>query len=373
MEEVVIVIADLYLTSAAEAASVRGVHLPGLARMARFGSGSQLEHDWRPWLAEWAGQPELAREAPATIAAASSLVAPAAEQGGAAGKKMAWLATPVHLIAGLSSVHLDTRGLLHVQPDVRRSLADEFNHVFADSGFSLEALASAGFLVTGPALPGARTHDPARFIGASVSEALPAASVAPRLRRLGVEIEMWLHEHRVNAERAQRQRLPVTALWLWGGGAARERASPLPGPLAGELGDTVPASAVRGTAALAATAMPAPGVAFGEDPYLHGLWCAIGASVRETPREFAEVLGYSGRRAVLVVELSHAFDAHIEWSLRDALADADRRWVVPALEALQRRDVARVTVVANDHKLSLGTRDRLKLWRVPRAALTALQ
>jgi hypothetical protein len=35
--------------------------------------------------------------------------------------------------------------------------------------------------------------------------------------------------------------------------------------------------------------------------------------------------------------------------------------------------VARVTVVANDHKLSLGSRDPWKLWRMPRPALTALQ
>jgi hypothetical protein len=30
-------------------------------------------------------------------------------------------------------------------------------------------------------------------------------------------------------------------------------------------------------------------------------------------------------------------------------------------------------VIANDHKLTLGPRDRLKLWRMPRPALTALQ
>jgi hypothetical protein len=85
------------------------------------------------------------------------------------------------------------------------------------------------------------------------------------------------------------------------------------------------------------------------------------------------VLAHAGRRAVFVVELSQSFDAHREWTIRDALADADRRWIVTALAALRRGDVARVTVVANDHKLSLGPRDKLKLWRMPRPALTALQ
>lgn len=85
------------------------------------------------------------------------------------------------------------------------------------------------------------------------------------------------------------------------------------------------------------------------------------------------MLGYTGRRAVFVLELSQGLDQNRNWSLRDALADVDRRWIVSALEALRRRDIGRVTVVANDHRLSLGTRDPWKLWRLPRAALTALQ
>ncbi len=72
MEEVVIVITDLYLTSVAEAASIRGIELPGLARIARYGSGQVLEQGWRPWLAAWSGQSELAQTSPATVAAAAS-------------------------------------------------------------------------------------------------------------------------------------------------------------------------------------------------------------------------------------------------------------------------------------------------------------
>ena len=211
------------------------------------------------------------------------------------------------------------------------------------------------------------------MLGASISEALPAAADAPALRRLSAEIEMWLHEHRVNQARVKRGRLPITALWFWGGGVARAGVGFEPGPLATQDEDTVPASTVRGAAALMANAHPPPGVAFGGDPYLHGLWRIAGGSAHATPRAFEEVLGYSGRRAVFVLELSQAFDEHRDWTLRDALADADRRWIVRALEALSRGDISRVTVVANDHKLSLGPRDRLKLWRMPRPALAALQ
>ena len=369
MEEVVIVITDLYLTSAAEAASIRGVDLPGLARVARFGSGQPLEQGWRPWLATWSGQSELAHTAPATVAAGASRTTAADATG-----RMAWIATPVHLVAGLSSVHLDARGLLQVELDVRRELAEEFNKVFADSGFRLEALSSAGFLMTGPRIEESDTVEPARILGASITEALPEASSAPMLRRLVAEMEMWLHDHPVNARRAKQGRLPITALWLWGGGAAREGVDPGVGQevFSTDLTDTVPASVVRG-AALAATARPIPGVAFGGDPYLHGLWRASGGIARLAPRSFDEVLGHTGRRAVFVLELSQAFDEHRGWTIREALADLDRRWIVSALHALRRRDIGRVTVVANDHLLSLGSRDPWKLWRMPRPALTALQ
>ena len=369
MEEVVIVIADLYLASAAEAASIRGVDLPGLARIARFGSSQPLEQGWRPWLAVWSGQGELAQSAPATIASAASRATADEVEG-----RMAWLATPVHLVAGLASVPLDARGLLQVELDVRRELAQDFNTVFAESGFRLEALPSASFLMTGPCIDDLDTVEPARILGASVTEVLPEASTAPTLRRLVAEIEMWLHGHRVNTDRARNGRMPITALWLWGGGVARKGVDlgVEHEMLSSDLTDTVPASVVRG-AALAATATPIPGVAFGGDPYLHGLWRSSGNNARSMPRSFEEVLGHTGRRAVFVMELSQAFDEHRHWTLRDALADLDRRWIVGALEALRRRDIGRVTVVANDHRLSLGTRDPWKLWRMPRPALTALQ
>jgi hypothetical protein len=368
VEEVVIVITDLYLTSAAEAASIRGVELPGLARIARYGHGQPLDHGWRPWLAAWSGQGELAQSAPATIAAVASR-AKAHE----VNDRMMWLATPVHLVAGLASVHMDARGLLQVDLDTRRALAQDFNKVFAGSGFRLEALQSAGFLVNGPRIGDADTIEPARILGASVTDVLPEASTAPTLRRLVAEMEMWLHEHPVNVDRMRRGRLPITALWLWGGGAAREGVDlGVEPPVGLDTTDTVPASVVRG-AALAATGRPIPGVAFGDDPYLHGLWRASGSNARTTPGSFEEVLGHTSRRAVFVLELSQAFDQHRNWTIREALADLDRRWIVSALDALRRRDIGRVTVVANDHRLTLGTRDPWKLWRMPRPALTALQ
>src|ERR1700736_6641410 len=96
----VIVIADLSLP---EEGIADALAVPGLERIARFGRRSAVAEGWRTWLARRVGAEGLAAEAPASVAARSCAQ-------GIAGA--VWLATPVHLMAGLSSVHLEHRGLL---------------------------------------------------------------------------------------------------------------------------------------------------------------------------------------------------------------------------------------------------------------------
>jgi len=73
---------------------------------------------------------------------------------------------------------------------------------------------AAAFSLAGPASADAHAPEPARCVGMNMAAALPRS---PALRRLGAEIEIWLHEHPVNRARSERGELPVTGLWLWGG------------------------------------------------------------------------------------------------------------------------------------------------------------
>src|SRR5580698_8743488 len=105
MSEVAIILSDLYLD---RDSAVPRAALPALARIARYAGVSPLAGDWRGWLAGWLGRADVAsacNSTPAVIAAAA-LPATAAP----AGMGSVWLATPLHLVAGLASVHLDYRG-----------------------------------------------------------------------------------------------------------------------------------------------------------------------------------------------------------------------------------------------------------------------
>ena len=343
MRELVIVISDLYLAEdrdRPEAGAPGGsdtMAVPGLEQIARFGTCEAVDRSWRSWLAAWVGRPDLAYHAPAGIAAAGF------EAPGSAAA--VWLATPVHFVAGLTRVHLDPRGLLSLPRATLERIAEDFDAAFAGSGWRLLPLEAGGFLAIAPSTMEVRTVDPARRLGSDIGDALPSGRDAAALRRLGTEIEMWLHDHPVNAERAERGQPPITGLWLWGGGA--------------------PAHGMTASATVDA--------AFGSDAYLAGLWRLCGARMQPLPQQFEELLGYAAPRAVLVLETTRWCVDENPWSLGAAVAGIDRQWITPAVDALRRGEMERVSIVANDRHLFVRRRDFVKRWRRPRRGLTGLQ
>jgi hypothetical protein len=340
VREIVIVIRDLYLEPELTDRPEAAAPAPALEHLARFGRNRALPEGWRTWAAHWLGLPQYAHEMPASVAAAALADAPS--------DCAVWLATPVHLIAGLASLHFDRRSLLRLTDAELEALAASFRDTFRGSGFDLHPLAGGELLLSGPAGSApATTTEPALIPLIPVAEALPAGEGAPALRRLGAEIEMWLHGHPVNDARARRGALPVATLWIWGGGAA---------PL-------VPPARVREIA----------DAAFGSDAYVRGLWRLGGGEARPMPVDWAAMIGEPhAQRALGVVEVAELLHANASWRLADAVAEIDRRLLSPSLAALHRGELDRVVLLANDRTLTLRAADRWRLWRRKRAGLEGL-
>ncbi|MGH8179634.1 MAG: hypothetical protein ACRET2_11740 [Steroidobacteraceae bacterium] len=342
MREIVIVIADLYLEpdlAVAPAAGSASGATPGLGYLARFGDETALPEGWRAWTAQWLGLPQYAREAPASIAAAAIADVLADMPPDAPAGRALWLATPVHLMAGLTSLHFDRRSLLRLPRAELEELARSFANTFRGSGLELHPLQDGELLLSGPPLAApATTTEPARMLLTPVAGALAAGPGAGALRRLGAEIEMWLHGHPLNAERARRGDPPVATLWVWGGGApAVSRPAP-----AREITDA----------------------AFGSDAYVRGLWRLAGGETRPMPVDWAAVLGEPrAQRALGVVEVAELLHANASWSLADAAVEIDRRWLAPSLAALRRGALDRLQLLANDRLLTLRAAHRWRLWR----------
>jgi hypothetical protein len=361
VREIVIVIRDLYLepeqagkdsrraaqADAAAAAALApsspatAASAAGLEHLARFGDTATLPGGWRAWVAHWLGLPRHARDLPASVAAAALGDMPA--------DRAVWLATPVHLIAGLTRVHFDRRSVLHLSGEELEALAAGFRDTFSGSGFDLHPLEGGELLLSGPAACApSMTTEPARIPLASVAEALPAGQGARALRRLGAEIEMWLHGHPLNEARARRGEAPVATLWVWGGGAPALS----PAAAAGETADA----------------------AFGSDAYVRGLWRLAGGEARPMPVDWAAVIGEPrAQRALGVVEVAELLQANASWHLADAVAEIDRRLLSPSLAALHRGRLERLTLLANDRSLTLRASHRWRLWRHTRTRRIGLE
>jgi hypothetical protein len=78
------------------------------------------------------------------------------------------------------------------------------------------------------------------------------------------------------------------------------------------------------------------------------------------------------QRIAVVAELTASLQANPAWTMFEALADVDQRYIIPALSELRRGTLDSVTLVANDTQLRIERRDHLKFWRRPKSAIAAL-
>jgi hypothetical protein len=268
---------------------VRARRLPGAA-------------GWRAGVLTDCGVAETASAIPPAVVAARAVPELAADA-------PICLVEPLHVVAGISRVHLPPDGRLPLAAGELLQWADAFNRELGAPQLRLHAVAG-GWLLAAPFAQGARDPAPAALLGEPLARAAASDDAERAVRRLGAEVEMWLAAHPLNREREVRQLPPLNSLWFWGG-----------------------------TRAVALPVLPRPPQALcvaGEpDAWLAGLaaHCAVPlqrvASWQDLP------LG----RATLLA-LPHLEGSPREWTGLDA------RWFEPATQALREGglDVLRVQI-----------------------------
>jgi hypothetical protein len=225
------------------------------------------------------------------------------------------LATPVHCVAGMSSVHLDPDGILRLSAAEATALAADFNRHFAGADPRLSALPSGVMVAVFDRLLDAKTVDPEPLRGRDIAAHLPSGTDGPVLRRLTSELEMWLFEHPLNRARLSAGGLPITALWLWGEGPVVSKLPTLPGWAAGE-------------------------------DALFSAWPA---------RPAGGALTSAG-----VLAFGRVLPGSPAWS------GLERDWLMPAIAALNSGRIAQVALCAGTRRYTLSARTRWRIWRRPR-------
>lgn len=247
-----------------------------------------------------------------SASASASAPAPLASDGGAA--DWVFVATPVHWVAGPRGVHMPADGILTLAAGEGASLAADFNRVFGGGGLRLHAGRAGLLLCTVPAAMRAATRAPEDLAGRDVRGFMPEGAGAGALQRLMTEVQMWLHEHAVNRQRAARAAPLISALWLWGGGSTRE---PLP---------------------------PVLGWTAGQDPLF---------------ASFGDHAHYPGAVGPGVIVAAHG-PGSPGWP------DTEERWLAPAAADLKAGRIRRLLLSAADRCHEIDARGARRFWRRPR-------
>jgi len=329
VSELVFILTDLFFTTPAPTQTALP-RLPQLETLFARAARTALSSDWRGWLAQ-----RFAPNAPRAASVAATVALACDAQVHAAAPQH-WLATPVHFFAGLDSVQLHPNGLLELTDAEQRRLCEDFARVFADSPWRLTAIGQRELLLSGPQLD-AGGADPARFIGGDPSGGLPRGAQAATLLRLGAEIEMWLYQQPLNAERAARTQLPVSALWLWGSqlAAPRTERPALPvAPLAARL--------------------------LGRDSYAEALWRLRGAAGEPLPARYTQAHRGAADDAVILYPMLN------ERGLALSFAQFELDWLSPALAALRAGKIDALQLLMGPALYRLRRWHLLRRWRLLR-------
>lgn len=313
MPRAALILADLYVTPESLPAAAQVRRLPALERaLARAASRSTDVPDWRRWLQRRLGAPQ-----PTDTGAA-------------------WLATPVHYVAGLDTLRLHGEGLLRLTLGDQQRLAADFAQAFHGSGWQLQASGAREMLLRGPPLA-AEAPDPARFAGQSMRAAQPQGPGHEALRRLQSEIEMWLHSADYRGATGSAS-LKVNGLWLWGRAFAAAAASL---SLAGAANEDL--SEARGAQL------------FANDLASRGIAAAAGVAHAGLPGRWQD-LAYAQADLNVVIGLA-AGDVTAQ------LESIEAYWLEPALSDLRAGRLASLELVCGERHWLIDGAARWRWWR----------
>jgi hypothetical protein len=184
--------------------------LPGLSALLRWGRRN-VAQDWRASTLEFAG-------CAANLMAAPSAVAGWALPSAVAGTPVC-MVTPLHVVVGMTRMHLAPDGILELSSEEVASLSSDFTREFQAPDLQLQWIGSEAVLQA-PFAAAAQEADPVTLRGKSLRRDPAGDDHTRQLRRFGAEMEMWLAGLALNRRREQRGLVAVNSLWMWGGGLA---------------------------------------------------------------------------------------------------------------------------------------------------------
>ncbi len=126
-------------------------------------------------------------------------------------------AVPVHLQADKDNARLVPPEALAIEEAESAMLVQAFNNLVNDDGLVLTAHNALHWILTGQAAESLDTWPYHTVANGRVAAFLPRDPANAAWRTLMTESQMLFHAHPVNEKRLKLGKLPINAIWFWGG------------------------------------------------------------------------------------------------------------------------------------------------------------
>lgn len=239
-----------------------------------------------------------------------------------------WMqAEPMHFAAGLDRLNaVFLHGESRVSAAERAELGPRIAAHLQASGLELSTTSTGDWLVHSERAIEVRTAAPETAVSSDLHVVMPQGRDAGQLRRTMTELQMLLHEHPVNLARARRGAPEINAVWFHGEGSIE-----------------------RGTDGMR-SALPA---AFGNEPYLRGIYHLHGQSLEAAPSDAKALLPRLSSNAVAVIDAAD-------------LDTLETLWMAPLARALRVGAISTLELVLDHWQLTIPRIALLRIWRSAR-------
>ena len=250
-------------------------------------------------------------------------------------------ADPVHLKADTRGLILFDASTFSLGKEEQEALVQSLEPFLADDGWHLQAGDTKRWYLVGNADGEWRAAPLSTVRAKKISEYLPTGEAAASWLNRSNEIQMLLHAHPVNQERAVRRQPAINSLWIWGGG----------------LLPPVPAT-------------PSFDRIYTDDVLVQGLAAWSGSVSAVVPKGARQMLDEAapGERILVVLDgcaEAAAYGNFTGWN--DAIENYEQAWFSPLLDALSRRRIHEIELFPlNGYRYRLRGSDLLRFWRRPK-------
>jgi len=241
-----------------------------------------------------------------------------------------WCLDPVHIQIGLDEAILLANEALNLTEKEARHLIQDINQHFEQDDLYIHYCAPHQWMLKGNFELSTRTLSEVMYN--NIYERQPEGRDEKQWRRIVNEMQMLLHSHPVNLERAEHGKLLVNSLWLWGGGRYNTMQTPI------EL--------VYGDHALIANVAAASDIPHKDLP------------IKLNPQ------GFQGRATLMIfTEQVHAIHDKDVFGWFEHLKHLDQRILSPLFDMLKQDQLEKLTVQGDNITIMLTKKDLKKWWR----------